>query len=155
MSSQSSRILETLDKLGYALPLSKPPIASYVPVKSWENLLFVSGQLPFKDGELFMKGKMQAGMDLAQAQEAMAYCFLNGLGAVSQKLNLDALKGVLRLGAYVASAPDFTEQHLIANGASDLAQTLFGEEGMHSRFAIGVSSLPMDATVELEMIFYI
>ena len=154
MNSQSSHIQKTLEKLGYSIARPNAPLASYVPAKSWQDLVFVSGQLPFKAGSLLMTGAMQAGQNLSQAQEAMLYCFLNGLAAAAQEVTLDKLKGVLRLGAYVASAPDFTEQHLVANGASELAQSLFGAAGMHTRFAVGVSSLPMNATVELEMLFH-
>ena len=154
MSSQGPHLLKNLEKLGYSLAQPKAPLASYVPAKSWQDLVFVSGQLPFKAGSLLMTEPMHAGRQLSQAQEAMAYCFLNGLAAAAQEVTLDKLKGILRLGAYVASAPDFTEQHLVANGASDLAESLFGESGKHTRFAVGVPSLPMNAAVELEILFH-
>ena len=139
-----------LEELGLELPAISAPIASYTPAKAWKDLIFVSGQLPFKDGSLLMLGQMTPERDLAQAQNAMVCCFLNGLAAAAEK----KIKGVLKLGAYTASSADFTQHHLVANGASNLAQSLFGEEGVHTRFAVGLPSLPMNSTVELEMIFY-
>ena len=150
MTSLPQRIIE----LGYQLPDSPMPLASYVPAKICGDMIFISGQLPFKDKALLMEGQMTMQRDLEQAKQAMAQCFLNGLAAVATVTDLNELRGVLRLGAYVASSTDFTNQHIVANGASDLAKALFESKGLHTRFAIGVAALPLGATVELELIFY-
>lgn len=148
-------VKQKLQTLGISLPAVVPPVASYVPAKRCGNLVYISGQLPVKDGQLLMKGAVSAGSSLDNAKAAMRQCFLNGLAAAGLVCDLDAIKGVVRLGAFVSSAPGFTDQHLIANGASDLAKEIFGEAGIHARAAVGVASLPLDASVELEILFEI
>ena len=148
-----SVITEKLQQLGLALPPIPKPAASYIPSKRAGNLIFVSGQLPLKDGKLLMTGPMTPERAVAEAQAAMAQCFLNGLAAAALCGDLDRIEEVIRLGAFVASVPEFTEQHLVANGASELAQAIFGDRGVHARAAVGVSSLPLNAAVELEIIF--
>lgn len=145
----SRRIAE----LGLELLPAVKPVASYVPAVRAGNLIFVSGQLPMKGGKLLLTGAMTPKRDLQEAQAAMARCFLNGIAAASLVVDIDRITSVVRLGAYIASVPDFTEQHKVANGASNLAQKIFGDSGMHARFAIGVPSLPLNSTVELEIIF--
>jgi len=141
-----------LQELGHALPEASAPLASYTPARVWQGAVYVSGQLPLKKGELLLTGPMTADRSIEEAQNAMAQCFLNGLAAAVLVADLDRIVGVLKLGAYVASAPDFTGQHKVANGASDLARDLFGEVGVHTRFAVGAAALPLGATVELELI---
>lgn len=144
---------DRLAELGLALPTASAALASYTPARSWNGAVYVSGQLPLKDGELMLTGPMTPERALPPAQNAMAQCFLNGLAAAAHVVGLEELQGVLKLGAFVASSPDFTEQHKVANGASDLAQRIFGEAGVHTRFAIGAASLPLGAAVELELVF--
>ncbi len=145
---------EKLERLGYALPPLPSPLASYMPAKLWGESIFVSGQLPIKEGKLLMTAPLMPGCDLKQAKQAMLCCFLNALAAAQSVCPLQReISGVLRLGAYVASDPAFTEQHLVADGASEAAKAIFGEEGLHARFALGVASLPRNASMELELIF--
>jgi len=146
-------LLDRLKSLGLELPKVAPPVASYIPAKRSGNLVFVSGQLPLKDGALLITGKMSSERSIEEAQAAFAQCFLNGIAAALLTAQPEEISGVVRLGAYVASHPEFTKQHLAANGASDLAQKIFGDAGVHARFAVGVPSLPLDAAVELEIIF--
>lgn len=147
---------ERLTARGIEIPPLTPPLASYVPAKRHGSLVVVSGQLPMQaDGNLMMTGPMHSGRSLDEAQLAMERCFLNGLAAAATVVDLDDLQGVLKLGAYVASEPDFSDQHKVANGASDLARELFDDNGIHARFAVGVSALPLNATVELEIEFMI
>jgi len=146
-------ILEKLKQLGISLPPVNPPLASYIPAKKSGNLLFISGQLPLKDGKLLVTGPMTPERNQDEVRDAMAQCFLNGLASATTVCSLEDIQGVVRLGAFVSSAENFYEQHKIANGASDLSQKIFGDSGIHSRSAVGVPSLPMNATVELEIIF--
>lgn len=141
--------------LGLALPSLSPPVASYIPAKRAGNLVFVSGQLPMHNGTLTMTGPMNSSRSIEEAQQAMEQCFLNALAAANLVCELDALSGVVKLGIFVASDPSFTDQHKVANGASDLAEKIFGSDGKHARAAVGVPSLPLGATVELEAVFSI
>jgi len=142
-----------LNELGLKLPAVNPPIASYVPAVRSGALIFVSGQLPTVEGKLLLTGAMTPARSLDDAQAAMRQCFLNAISAALLVCNEPELTRVVKLTAYVASTPDFTDQHLVANGASDLAKEIFGEKGIHARAAVGVPSLPLGATVELEVIF--
>jgi enamine deaminase RidA (YjgF/YER057c/UK114 family) len=142
-----------LKELNIELPTPTAPLAAYTPARIHNNLIYLSGQLPLKNGNLMLTGQMTPGKSIDEAKEAMAQCFLNGLAAASLVCDPDKIKGVLRLGAFVSSSADFHSHHLVANGASELAQKIFGEAGVHVRSAVGVSSLPLDSTVELEIIF--
>lgn len=146
---------ERLKTLGIEIPALTPPLASYVPAKRHAGVIYISGQLPLLDGNLMMTGPMQSGRSLDEAQNAMARCFLNGLTAAGTIVDLDEIQGVLKLGAFVASEPDFADQHKVANGASDLSREIFGDSGIHARFAVGVTALPLNATVELEIQFLV
>ena len=149
----NGQIREKLKELGLELPEVAKPLASYVPARRSGRLVYISGQLPLENGKLTLTGAMTPESDLAAAQSAMARCFLNGLAAATLVTELDEVEQVIRLGAYVTSTANFTDQHKVANGASDLAQQIFGSRGVHARAAVGVPSLPMGATVELEIIF--
>ncbi len=142
-----------LKELGIILPEPARPLASYIPARKSGNLIYISGQLPLLDGKLLMTGPMSPERDKEEASRAMAQCFLNGLAAAAQLVNLSGITGVVRLGAFVSSTSNFIEQHIVANGASELAAQIFGEAGRHARAAVGVASLPLDATVELEILF--
>jgi enamine deaminase RidA (YjgF/YER057c/UK114 family) len=146
---------ERLQELGLELPAPAAALAAYVPARRHESIVYVSGQLPLVDGNLLMSAPMNVHRSLDEAQLAMARCFLNGLAAAGTVVDLDEIRGVLRLAAFVASEPGFTDQHRVANGASDLARELFGEAGLHVRAAVGVSALPLGATVELEIQFLV
>ncbi len=142
-----------LQELGIELPKAAAPLAAYTPARLHNGLIYISGQLPLKDGQLMMTGPMDSSRSAEDAKKAMEQCFLNGLAAAALVCEPDAIKGVLRLGAFVSSAPDFHSHHLVANGASELAQRIFGDSGVHVRAAVGVSALPLNATVELEILF--
>ncbi|MEQ9367066.1 MAG: RidA family protein [Leptospirales bacterium] len=146
---------ERLQTLGIEIPPLAPPLASYVPAKRHADVLYISGQLPLLAGNLMMTGPMESGRSLDDAQNAMARCFVNGIAAAGTLVDLNEIKGVLKLGAFVASEPGFADQHKVANGASDLAREIFGDSGIHARFAVGVAALPLNATVELEIHFLV
>lgn len=154
MRMKTGMIYEKLKELGLELPDIPVPVATYVPARLSGKNIYVSGQLPLKAGQLMMTGPVNSKL-LIEAQSAMRQCFLNGLSAATTVVNLENISRIVRMGAFVASTPDFFEQHKVANGASDLAKELFGENGIHARSAIGVPSLPMGASVELEIIFEI
>lgn len=146
-------IQEKLKELGLELPVVNPPVASYVPAKRSGNLVYVSGQLPVRDGKLVLMGQLKTDDDVEAAQAAMAQCFLNGLAAFTTVAELNSIKQLIRLGAFVSSSPEFHGHHIVANGASNLAQQILGDAGIHSRAAVGVSALPLNAAVELELLF--
>ncbi|MBE7436864.1 MAG: RidA family protein [Spirochaetales bacterium] len=142
---------QRLKELGLTLPDVPPPVAAYVPARISGGLVYTSGQLPLKKGHLLLSGSLHREDQVADAALAAEQCFLNALAAALQMQV--TLQGVLKLTVFVASGPDFIWQHLVANGASALAQKVFGESGQHVRSAVGVSSLPLNASVELEAIF--
>ena len=146
-------IAKRLQALGFTLPEAPRPVAAYIPAKCSGDILYLSGQLPMKSGELMLKGPLRGEAQIAGAQAAMRQCFLNALAAATSVVSLEEIQGVLRLAAFVASAPEFTSQHLVANGASELALEIFGDAGRHCRTAVGVPCLPLDAAVELEVQF--
>jgi enamine deaminase RidA (YjgF/YER057c/UK114 family) len=144
---------DRLKELGITLPPAPQPLAVYVPAVRSGNLLFISGQLPMLDGRLPETGKVGAGLDVDQAQAAARRATLNALAIAKDTLgSLDQISRVVRMVAHVASAPGFTEQHLVANGASELLGEIFGEIGRHARLALGAAELPLDAPVEIELI---
>ncbi|MBW7859132.1 MAG: RidA family protein, partial [Leptonema sp. (in: Bacteria)] len=144
-----------LNELGLILPQVARPVAAYIPAKRTSDIVYVSGQLPIKDGDLMIAGPLTSQADVEKAKQAMVQCFLNAIAAATTVVGINDLSGVLRIAAFVASAPSFTWQHLVANGASELAGEIFGEQGRHSRSAIGVPSLPLNASVELEVQFLV
>ncbi|GBF42100.1 bifunctional translation initiation inhibitor [Leptospira ellinghausenii] len=145
-------ISDQLNALGIQIPPVPAALAAYIPSKRSGNLVFTSGQLPLVSGKLRKMGKVGKDITLEEAKEEAKQCLLNALSALLLQISsLDQIKSVVKLGVYVASDENFTEQHLVANGASELVGQIFGEKGKHARFAIGVSSLPLNASVELEM----
>ncbi len=152
--AQDSKIVETLASLGLAIPEAPKPVASYIPSVRTGNLLFVSGQLPFRDGALLATGRVGADVSLEQAQTCARQCVLNGLAVVRGACggSLDPVVRIVRLGVFVACVEGFGDQPKVANGASDLLQQLFGEAGRHARAAVGTNSLPLNACVEVEML---
>ncbi|PLP58773.1 hypothetical protein CYK37_14005 [Mesorhizobium loti] len=148
---------ETIEKrlsdLGITLPVPAVPVANYVPFARSGNLLLTSGQLPLKDGKLTATGLLGRDVDVAAGQEAAKYCAVNILAQAKSALgDLEKIRRVVKITVFVASTPDFVEQHLVANGASDLLATALGEKGKHARSAVGSASLPLNAPVEIEAI---
>lgn len=143
-------------ELGIKLPEMSPPGAMYIPVKQIGNSLFVSGQVPFVNGVMLYPGHVGEEVTLEQAQEAARICIINMLAAVSYHLgNLDRVKNIVKLQAFVNSKTGFNQQHIVVNAASQLLYDIFGESGRHARTAVGTNQLPMDAPVEIEAIFEI
>jgi enamine deaminase RidA (YjgF/YER057c/UK114 family) len=144
---------DRLAELGIELPPPPQPLASYVPVAITGGLAFVSGQVPLVEGKPLWSGKLGDGLDVATGAEAARRCALQALSALRSELgSLDRVKRIVRLGVFVASAPGFTDQPKVANGASDLLAEVFGDSGRHARAAVGVSELPLGAPVEVEML---
>jgi enamine deaminase RidA (YjgF/YER057c/UK114 family) len=129
-----------------------PPVAAYVPAVVTGRYVYTSGQLPFVDGVLPLTGKVGAEVTPEQATELAAICALNAIAAVKSVALLEEVIRVVKVVGFVASAPDFTGQPGVINGASTLLLEAFGEFGAHARSAVGVASLPLDAPVEVEMI---
>lgn len=141
-----------LQELGIVLPDVSPPLASYVPVMVHGDTAFVSGQLPFIDGAL-VTGTLGSDVELDHAIAAAHACGLMILAQLRAALgSLDKVEKVVKLGGFVASTPDFTDQHKVVNGASDLMAQVFGEAGRHARAAVGVPSLPLGAAVEVDAV---
>ena len=145
-----------LAELGLTLPEAAAPIAAYVPAVEAAGLLHISGQLPFSDGAL-MTGRIGEDRDLAYGQEAARRCALMLVAQIKKALNgdLSRVDRIVKLGVFVNSAGDFTDQPLVANGASELMQALFGEAGRHARSAVGVPALPRGAAVEVDAVIAI
>jgi enamine deaminase RidA (YjgF/YER057c/UK114 family) len=152
----SGRIEARLKELGIALPKAAAPAANYVPFVVTGNLVFVSGQLPFENGELKHKGIVGADVSVEDAVKAARLCALNLIAQVQAAVgDLDMVARVIKLGGFVASAPTFTEQPKVVNGASDLMVEVFGDLGKHARAAVGVAALPLGVAVEVDGVFEI
>ncbi|RMH31487.1 MAG: RidA family protein [Nitrospirae bacterium] len=144
---------DRLGQLNIVLPAPPRPVANYVPACQVGDLLFISGVLPFDNGQLRMKGKLGRELTIQEGYESARLALLNALAIVKQHTGaLDRVKRIVRLTGYVASASDFVEQPAVVNGASDLLVELFGDSGRHARLALGAAELPMHAPVELELI---
>ena len=149
-------IEQKLQDLGISLPPTPAPAGAYVPAVLAGKLLFISGQLPLSEGKVVHTGKVDTEQDLDQAAQAARICAINALAAVKGQLgSLDQIKRIVRLEVFVNSAPGFTAQPQVANGASELLGAVFGEPGKHARLAVGVAELPLNATVELALIIEI
>jgi len=148
MTSPSARLRE----LGITLPSVAAPAGSYVPARRTGSLVFTAGQIPFVDGVPAATGKVGADVTPEQAAGLARICALNGLAAVDALVGLDAVAGVIKVVGFVASAPGFTGQPGVLNGASDLLAEVFGEAGRHARSAVGVAELPLGVPVEVELI---
>jgi enamine deaminase RidA (YjgF/YER057c/UK114 family) len=152
----TSAIKTKLAELGVTLPVAAAPAANYVPFVSTGNLLLTSGQLPLKDGKLVATGLVGRDLDVAAAKDGAKACAINILAQANAALgDLEKIKRLLKLTVFVASDPAFTEQHLVANGASDFLAAALGERGKHARSAVGVACLPLNAAVEIEAIIEI
>ncbi|OQW36058.1 MAG: hypothetical protein A4E19_15360 [Nitrospira sp. SG-bin1] len=144
---------QRLKRLALELPNPPKPVANYVPVVRAGNLLFLSGVLPSRDGQLVMIGKLGGDLTIEQGVEAARVAVMNGLSIIrSEAGSLDRVKQIVKMVGHIASAPGFTDQPHVLNGASDLLVSLFGEAGRHARVAVGAAELPRQAPVEIELI---
>ncbi len=147
---------QRLDELGIELPTAPTPVANYVPAVRSGNLVYTSGQLPFVNGELSIHGKVCTGAEgVVKPDEATAaarQCTINALAAINGLVGLDSIVRVVKVTGFVASAPGFTGQPGVLNGASDLLGEIFGDAGVHARSAVGVTELPLGAPVEVELV---
>ena len=141
-----------LAELGITVPDVVPPVAAYQPTARSGNLVFTAGQLPARDGEMLAVGKLGAGVSEEEGYECAKQCALNALAAIKAEIgSLDDVVRVVKVVVFVASAPDFTAQPKVANGASEFLGEVFGDAGKHARSAVGVSVLPLDVPVEVEL----
>ena len=141
-----------LAELGLTLPEAASPIAAYVPAVEAAGLLHISGQLPFRDGKV-MTGRLGDDVSLEEGQEAARRCGLMLVAQIKAALGgLDRVERIVKLGVFVNSTADFTDQPKVANGASELMVALFGDAGRHARAAVGVTALPLGAAVEIDAI---
>lgn len=147
---------EKLEALGIKLPQGPKPVAAYVPAVLAGKWVYVSGQVPFVEGEVKIKGKVGGEVSEAQGYEAAKICVINCLAQVKQLLgSLDKVERIVKVTGFVNSAPGFVRQPAVVNGASELLGQVFGEAGHHARAAVGVSELPLNAAVEVELILTI
>jgi enamine deaminase RidA (YjgF/YER057c/UK114 family) len=141
-----------LSELGLELPEIVPPLAAYVPAVQSGAMVYVSGQLPIHQGQLLGTGHVGAEVTPEQAKEMAGRCALNALAAVDNLVGLENVIKIVKVTGFVASAPGFTGQPAVVNGASELFGAVFGEAGRHARSAVGVAELPLGAPVEVEVI---
>ena len=145
---------ENLAELGLSVPEVAKPVAVYVPAVRTGNYVFTSGQLPMRSGELMTTGKVGGEVTQEEAVACAQQCALNAIAAVKAEIgDLSLVKRIVKVVAFVASTPDFTGQPLVANGVSELLGDVFGDAGRHARSAVGVPVLPLDAPVEVEVVF--
>ena len=150
MTTETDRRLE---ELGLTLPEAAAPVAAYVPAVLAAGLLHVSGQLPFRDGQV-VTGRLGEDVDVPAGQEAARLCGLMLLAQVKAALgSLDRVERMVKLGVFINSAADFSKQPEVANGASELMGDVFGDSGRHARAAVGVPTLPRGAAVEVDAVF--
>ena len=147
-------VAKRLANMGIVLPDAAAPAANYVPIKRHGDLLFVSGQLPIDAGALACRGRVGEDVAVDAARHAARLCAINVLAQVKAALqgDLERITNIVRITAFVASAADFVEQHLVANGASDFLVEALGDRGRHARAAVGVAALPLGAAVEVDAI---
>ncbi len=148
-------VKEKLASLNLSLPPVSGPFGAYVPARRVGNLIYVAGQLPMKDGKLMATGQVPSRTSLEDARDAARQCVVNAIAAVQMIAPdaVDSIAGVVRVGAFVSSDTSFTEQPKVADAASELLTQIFGDAGKHARAAVGVNTLPRDASVEIEVIF--
>ncbi|MBL8044634.1 MAG: RidA family protein [Nitrospira sp.] len=147
---------EKLKSLGLTLPAPPKPVASYVPAVLVGDLLFLSGILPFRDGQVAITGKLGQEVTVERGAEAARLALLNALAVVKHELgSLDRVQRIVRVVGHVASATGFVQQPAVINGASDLLVQIFGEAGRHARVALGAAELPLHAAIELEVLVHV
>ena len=146
-------IEERLVALNITLPIPPKPAGSYIPVVKTGNLLFVSGQIPIKEGNVIFQGMVPTSISVEDAQKAAKLCIINALAQLKTELGtLDKILRIVKVSGFVNSSQDFVEQPKIINAASDLLFEIFGDRGKHSRIAVGVASLPLNSAVEIDLI---
>ena len=146
-------IEDKLKELSIEIPTPPSPAGSYIPVITTGNLAFISGQIPMKEGKVVFEGKVPNVQSLDSAREAAKICIINALAQLKANLgSLDKITKIVRISGFVNSAPDFVEQPKVINAASDLLIDIFGDMAKHSRIAVGVASLPLNSTVEIDMV---
>jgi enamine deaminase RidA (YjgF/YER057c/UK114 family) len=144
---------QRISDLGIVLPQVATPAGAYVPAVVSGNLVFTAGQIPLVEGKLAATGKVGKDLSAEQAREIARICALNAVAAVKSVIgDLDRVKKIVKVVGFVASAPDFSQQPAVVNGASELLEQIFGDKGIHARSAVGVAVLPLDAPVEVELI---
>ncbi len=142
-----------LKEMGIEIPEAPKPLAAYVPAALEGNLVYTAGQLPLKDGKLCCEGKVGAEVSVEDATAAAKICAINCLSVIKSQIgSLDNIERILKVTVFVASAKEFTAQPQVANGASEFFVEVFGEAGKHVRSAVGVSELPINAPVEIEIV---
>ena len=142
-----------LKELSIEIPTPPNPAGSYIPITTTGNLAFVSGQIPMKNGKVIFEGKVPEKQSLDSAREAAKICIINGLAQLKANLgSLDRITKFVRISGFVNSDSNFAEQPKVINAASDLLVEIFGDKGKHSRIAVGVASLPLNSTVEIDMV---
>ncbi|WP_430258690.1 RidA family protein [Neorhizobium sp. IRS_2294] len=153
----SNPIETRLQELDIVLPEAAAPAANYVSYVISGNMLYISGQLPTENGKIAVSGLVGADVDVPAAQRAAELCAINILSQAKAALggDLTRIKRVVKLSSFVASAPGFTEQHIVTNGASNLIANVLGDAGKHARAAVGMAALPLNAAVEIEAIIEI
>lgn len=145
---------QRLHQLGIQLPPPAKPVAAYIPAIRVGNLIYVSGQLPMLEGQLLFRGTVPEVVSIEQAQAAARQCLLNGIAAAAAVVGgPEFLMGLIQVSGFVQSHAGFTQHPQVINGASELALDLMGDSGKHARIAVGVSSLPLDAPVEISFVF--
>ncbi|NDK31746.1 RidA family protein [Nesterenkonia haasae] len=150
-----STVEERLSALGLTVPEVVPPVADYQPAVLVDNIVYVSGQLPLVGGELPAEGQVGAEVTPEQAYELAKQCGLNLIAALKTVVDLDSIVRIAKVGGFVASAAGFTGQPKVINGASEILGQAFGEAGIHARSAVGVSALPLNTPVEVDLIAHI
>ena len=148
-----SEVFARLEELGVAIPPVVPPVAAYLPAVQTNNHVYVSGQLPMVDGKLVAAGLVGQDVTAEQGKDLARQAAVNALAAVHDLVGLDKVVQVVKIVGFVASAPGFTGQPGVVNGASELFGEVFGDAGKHARSAVGVSALPLNTPVEVEAIF--
>ncbi|ANM10447.1 MULTISPECIES: RidA family protein [unclassified Rhizobium] len=153
----SDEIAKRLTEMGITLPEAAAPAANYVPYVISGNLLYISGQLPLEGGKIAVSGHLGKTVDVGAGQRGAELCAINILAQAKAALggDLGRIRRVIKLNGFVASAPDFIEQHLVINGASNLIAGVLGEAGKHARAAVGMAALPLNAAVEIDAIMEI
>ncbi len=143
---------EKLESLGISLPIAPKPAGSYTPILISDDLAYVSGQIPIKDGNVIYKGKV-TDENIEEAKESAKLCAINILAQLKNELgNLDNISKIIKISGFVTSMPEFTQHPKVINAASDLLYEIFGKSGQHTRIAVGVSSLPFDSMTEIDAI---
>ena len=143
---------ENIKKLGLTIPNPPDAVANYIPYKIADKILYISGQAPLKDGNVIYKGKVGDNISMEEGIKAAELCCINIIAALKKSINndWDQLDTFIKLGGFVNCKEDFVDQPKIINGASDLLVSIFGEQGRHTRFAVGSNSLPLDISVEID-----